>query len=41
MENPSSPSPTISRFEKLLADLVRAGVDYAVVGGFAVILPAP
>lgn len=38
MENPSSPSPTISRFEKLLAGLVRAKVDFAVVGGVAVIL---
>ena len=28
---------TISRFGKLLADLVRSGVDFAVVGGLAVI----
>lgn len=38
MENPGSPNPTISQFEKLLAGLARAGVDFAVVGGVAVIL---
>lgn len=38
MENPCSPNPTVSRFEKLSADLDRAEVDYAVVGGVAVIL---
>jgi hypothetical protein len=38
MENLSSSNEKISQFEKLLADLVRAGVDYAVVGGVAVIL---
>jgi len=38
MEDPSSPSETISQFEKLLAGLVRAGIDFAVVGGVAVIL---
>jgi hypothetical protein len=32
------PKEIISRFEKLLADLARHGVDYAVVGGLAVIL---
>jgi len=36
------PSPeldrTISQFEKLLADLARHGVDFAVVDGLAVIL---
>ena len=37
MENPPS-KETISRFEKLLANLVRARVDFAVVGGVAVIL---
>ncbi len=38
MENPSSSNEKISQYEKLLADLVRAGVDFAVVGGVAVIL---
>ena len=38
MENPSSSGEKISQFEKLLADLVRAGIDFAVVGGVAVIL---
>ena len=38
MENPSSPKEMVSQFERLLADLVRAGVDFAVVGGVAVIL---
>ncbi len=37
--NPSNePSRTPSQFEKLLAGLARAGVDFAVVGGLAVIL---
>ena len=37
--NPSSePNPTRSQFEKLLAGLARSGVDFAVVGGLAVIL---
>jgi hypothetical protein len=39
---PQDPSPepkeTISRFERLLADLARGEVDFAVVGGLAVIL---
>ncbi len=38
MENQPSSRETLSRFEKLLAGLVRAGVDFAVVGGVAVIL---
>jgi hypothetical protein len=40
MPPPHSPEPrqTFSRFEKLLADLARHGVDFAVVGGIAVIL---
>lgn len=38
MENQPSPRETLSRFEKLLAGLVRARVDFAVVGGVAVIL---
>lgn len=38
MENQPSPKETLSQFERLLAGLVRAGVDYAVVGGVAVIL---
>jgi hypothetical protein len=37
--NPSNdPSRTPSQFEKLLAGLARNGVDFAVVGGLAVIL---
>jgi hypothetical protein len=37
--NPSpEPNPTPSQFEKLLAGLARNGVDFAVVGGLAVIL---
>jgi hypothetical protein len=32
------PNPTISQYEKLLAELARQGVDFAVVGGLAVIL---
>ena len=35
MESPSSPKEMFSQFEKLLADLVRAGIDFAVVGGVA------
>ena len=39
---PQPPSPEsreiISRFEKQLAELARSGVDFAVVGGLAVIL---
>lgn len=38
MENPSSPRETISQFERVLAGLASAGVDFAVVGGVAVIL---
>lgn len=36
--NPSAPNQTPSQFEKLLAGLARSGVDFAVVGGLAVIL---
>jgi hypothetical protein len=36
--NPSEPNQTPSQFEKLLAGLARSGVDFAVVGGLAVIL---
>ena len=39
---PQEPSPgpreTTSRFEKQLAELARSGVDFAVVGGIAIIL---
>jgi hypothetical protein len=35
----ASPNKTISQFEKLLAGIARAKVDFAVVGGVAVILP--
>lgn len=38
MENPPSSKETLSQFEKLLAGLARAGVDFAVVGGVAVVL---
>ncbi len=38
MESPPSSRETISQFERLLAGLARAGVDFAVVGGVAVIL---
>jgi hypothetical protein len=38
MENPSSPRESISQFEKLLAGMARAGIDFAVAGGVAVIL---
>jgi hypothetical protein len=34
----NEPNRTTSEFEKLLAGLARAGVDFAVVGGLAVIL---
>ncbi len=37
-EHSPEPKETISRFEKLLADLSRSRVDFAVVGGLAVIL---
>ena len=37
-EHSPEPKETISRFEKLLASLAHAGVDFAVVGGLAVIL---
>jgi hypothetical protein len=37
-EHSPDPKETISRFEKLLAGLVRGGVDFAVGGGLAVIL---
>jgi hypothetical protein len=36
--NPSEQNQTPSQFEKLLAGLARSGVDFAVVGGLAVIL---
>jgi hypothetical protein len=38
MTPPSESKETISRFEKLLADLAKAETDFAVVGGLAVIL---
>ena len=38
MENPSSPRENISQFEKLLAGMARAGIDFAVAGGVAVIV---
>jgi len=37
-ERSPEPTPTVSRFERLLVALARAEVDYAVVGGLAVIL---
>jgi hypothetical protein len=37
MEPSPEPRETISRFEKLLAALVTSRVDFAVVGGLAVI----
>jgi len=37
-EPSNEPRETISRFEKLLVDLAQDGVDFAVVGGLAVIL---
>jgi hypothetical protein len=38
MKPSPEPDRTTSQFEKLLADLARHGVDFAVVGGLAVIL---
>jgi hypothetical protein len=38
MENQPSSRETLSLFEKLLAGLVRARVDFAVFGGVAVIV---
>ncbi len=38
LEPSNEPKDTVSRFEKLLVALADAGVDYAVVGGLAVIL---
>ena len=38
MENQPSPKETVSQFEKLLAGIAAAGIDFAVVGGLAVIL---
>ena len=38
MDPSSEPKVIISRFEKLLAKLVAGGVDFAVVGGLAVVL---
>jgi len=38
MENPSSRKETTSQFEKLLAKIAAEGIDFAVVGGVAVIL---
>ena len=42
---PQEPLPEsreiISRFEKQLAELARSGVDFAVVGGLAIILKTP
>lgn len=38
MENPDSPREIISQFEKLLARIAAAGIDFAAVGGLAVIL---
>jgi hypothetical protein len=38
MEHSSEPRENISQFEKLLAALAAEGVDFAVVGGIAVIL---
>jgi hypothetical protein len=37
-ERSNDSKETVSRFEKLLVALARAGVDYAVAGGLAVIL---
>jgi hypothetical protein len=37
-DHSSEPKETISRFERLLVALARAGIDYAVAGGLAVIL---
>jgi hypothetical protein len=38
LEPSNEPKETITGFEKLLVALAQAGVDYAVVGGLAVIL---
>ena len=38
MENPDCPKEIISQFEKLLAQIAAAGIDFAAVGGLAVIL---
>jgi hypothetical protein len=38
MENPPPPSEIISPYLKLLVELARGGVDFAVVGGIAVCL---
>ncbi|HCL91233.1 MAG TPA: hypothetical protein P5037_06630 [Candidatus Paceibacterota bacterium] len=38
LDHSSEPKETVSRFERLLVALARAGVDYAVAGGLAVIL---
>ncbi len=38
MEHSPEPREIISRFEKLLAGLATSGVDFAIVGGLAVIL---
>jgi hypothetical protein len=38
MEDQPSSRETLSRFEKLLAGLVRARVDFAVFGGVAVVV---
>ena len=37
-EPSNEPKPTVSQFERLLVALAQAGVDFAVVGGVAVIL---
>ena len=37
-DHSSEPKETVSRFEKLLVALARAGIDCAVAGGLAVIL---
>ncbi|MGH7977718.1 MAG: DUF6036 family nucleotidyltransferase [Limisphaerales bacterium] len=38
MNPPNEPNQAPSEFEKLLAGLARSGIDFAVVGGLAVIL---
>ncbi|MBI3877393.1 MAG: hypothetical protein HY300_15785, partial [Verrucomicrobia bacterium] len=38
MEHSPEPREIISPFEKLLAELVRNNIDFALVGGLAVIL---
>ena len=37
-DHSNEPKETVSRFEKLLVALARAGIDYTVAGGLAVIL---